>query len=124
RLSSLTGCSGAIHLFYLDPINPFSKAFISRECQPIPKAANRHFFLSLQIIHLFEHGLGFIAIEVPNTITDAVPEPRDPLLAILVLDLDRVASRRHSLSKEIDQHSLLPTDRIPREQHVRSDHKR
>ncbi len=44
---------------------------------------------------------------MPDAITYAVPEGRDPLLAILVLD--RVATRCHGLFKEIDQHAASPT---------------
>ena len=39
---------------------------------------------------------------MPDAITYTVPECGDPLLAILVLDLNGVATRRHRLFKEID----------------------
>ena len=108
RVGTLAGCGGSLPFFHLNPIDPFSKALVAGEDQLVSGAIHGHFLPSFQLIHVFKYGFGLVGIQAPDASAHASSKPRDPLLSILILNLNLVAADRSCLLKEFRQHSIAP----------------
>ncbi len=104
RVGTLAGCSTLLpifllHFFHLNPIDPFSKAFVAGEDQLISGATHGHFLPSFQLIHVLKYEFGLVGIQAPDAPTYASSKPRDPFLSILILNLNLVAADRNQARK-------------------------
>src|SRR5260370_33407340 len=89
QVGTLAGCSTLLpffllHFFHLNPIDPFSKAFVAGEDQLISGATHGHFLPSFQLIHVFKYEFGLVGIQAPDVPTYSSSNRGHPSMSTLM----------------------------------------